>query len=243
MRRRGNANEIAVVSTEQTSPAASKPEITLSAVEARVLGCLIEKELTTPDVYPLTLNSLVNACNQRSNRDPVMDVGASETDTALGGLRAKRLATLFSGADARVPKYRQTLDLVFPMAVGTRALLSELLIRGPQTTAELRLRGERMQTLSLEEAEAALQELAARPAGALVRKLARQPGQKEARWVQLLTGEPVAPAIAMTESPSNVSAPTVSSIPALEPRVAALEAEVQKLRAELDALRRSLGGG
>jgi uncharacterized protein YceH (UPF0502 family) len=221
----------------------TQPEVALSLVEARVLGCLIEKELTTPDVYPLTLNSLVNACNQRSNRDPVMDVMASEAEAALTGLRAKRLVTLFSGADARVAKYRQTLDLVFPMAVGTRALFCELLIRGPQTTAELRLRAERMQEMPLEEAETVLQELAVRPAGALVRRLARQPGQKEARWAQLLTGEPVAQYAAMIESPAGPSAPAVPPAPALESRVVALEAEVEKLRGELDALRRSLGGG
>src|SRR3954463_11795979 len=91
------------------------PEVMLSSLEARVLGCLMEKELTTPDVYPLTLNSLVNACNQRSNRDPVLDVSSREAELALEGLRSKKLVTLFSGADARVFKYRQTLDLVYPM--------------------------------------------------------------------------------------------------------------------------------
>ncbi len=222
------------------SPAeSSKPEVLLSALEARVLGCLIEKELTTPDIYPLTLNSLVNACNQRSNRDPLMEVSAREVEAALDGLRAKRLATLFSGADARVPKYRQTLDLVYPMVTGTRVLLCELFLRGPQTTAELRARAERMHQLGAEEIEAVLHELAARLAGALVRRLPRQPGQKEARWAQLLTGEPVAASAAGAE-PLTV---TLTLPPEVEKRLAALEAEVVRLRAELARLQKALGEG
>lgn len=222
------------------SPAeSSKPEALLSALEARVLGCLIEKELTTPDIYPLTLNSLVNACNQRSNRDPLMEVSAREVEAALDGLRAKRLATLFSGADARVPKYRQTLDLVYPMVTGTRVLLCELFLRGPQTTAELRARAERMHQLGAEEIEAVLHELAARPAGALVRRLPRQPGQKEARWAQLLTGEPVAASAAGAE-PLTV---TLTLPPEVERRLAALEAEVVRLRVELARLQKALGEG
>ena len=215
----------------------SQPEVVLSALEARVLGCLIEKELTTPDLYPLTLNSLVNACNQRSNRDPLMEVSAREVEAALDGLRAKRLATLFSGADARVPKYRQTLDLVYPMVTGTRVLLCELFLRGPQTTAELRIRAERMHQLAAEEIEAVLHELAARPAGALVRRLPRQPGQKEARWAQLLTGEPAAASAAGAE-PLTV---TLTLPPEVERRLAALEAEVVRLRSELAQLRGALG--
>jgi uncharacterized protein YceH (UPF0502 family) len=223
------------MSTESSAPPAL-PELQLSALEARVLGCLIEKELTTPDVYPLTLNALVNACNQRSNRDPVLDAGASDVEAALAGLRAKRLATLFSGADARVPKYRQTLDLACPTGVGGRVVLGELLLRGAQTEAELRTRTERMHRLTAGELEATLQEMAARPAGSLVRRLARQPGQKEARWAQLLTGEPAA---APPAAPLSV---TVVAPAALEDRVAALEGEVAKLRAELATMRRELGG-
>jgi len=226
-----------------TPAAVSLPEVSLTPVEARVLGCLIEKELTTPDIYPLTLNSLVNACNQKSNRDPVMELGAREVENALDGLRSKKLATLFSGADARVFKYRQTLDLVYPLGIGGRVVVCELLIRGPQTVAELRIRTERMHQLTVEDVEAVLQEMAARPTGALVRRLSRQPGQKEARWVQLLTGEPaltmevstVGEAVARAEPPAS---PVVS---VLEQRVVALEQEMAKLRGELMALRSSLG--
>ena len=217
----------------------SLPEVLLTPTEARVLGCLIEKELTTPDLYPLTLNSLVNACNQRSNRDPVMDVSAREVEGALDALRGKKLATLFSGADARVFKYRQTLDLVYPLDVSARVVLCELFIRGPQTTAELRIRTERMHELRGEEVEAVLEEMAARGTGPLVRRLSRQPGQKELRWAQLLTGEPVlTPAVEASAISVAASVPVPSG---LEHRVATLEAEVTQLRAEFAALRRSLG--
>jgi len=215
------------------------PEVLLSLLEARVLGCLIEKELTTPDVYPLTLNSLVNACNQRSNRDPVMEVSSRDVELALETLRSKKLVTLFSGADARVFKYRQTLDLVYPMDVGARVVLCELLIRGPQTAAELRIRTERMHQLTGEEVDAILQEMARRPSGSLTRRLARQPGQKESRWVQLLTGEPASASVVEPAVAPVVAA--VASAPTLETRMAALEAEVMQLRSELSLLKKSLG--
>ncbi len=214
----------------------SLPNGPLSVLEARVFGCLIEKELATPDIYPLTLNALVNACNQRSNRDPVLDAAAREVETALDGLRHRRLASVFAGADARVPKYRQTLDLVYPMEAGSRVILCELLLRGPQTTAELRIRTERMLPLAAEDVETHLAALAARPEGALVRRLARQRGQKEPRWAQLLTGEPAA---APADEPLAVA---LTLPPEAEQRFAALEAEVARLRDEVATLRRALGG-
>lgn len=226
----------------ESSNGAPLPEVILTPCEARVLGCLIEKELATPDIYPLTLNSLVNACNQRSNRDPVLDVSSREAEGALDGLRAKKLATLFSGADARVFKYRQTIDLVFPIDIGARVVLCELLVRGAQTAAELRIRTERMHGLTPEEVEAVLEELAARPSGALVRRMPRQAGQKEQRWVQLLTGEPAA--MAVPSEPVIATPPPIASIsPGLEDRIAKLESEVAQLRNELAALRKSLGEG
>jgi uncharacterized protein YceH (UPF0502 family) len=224
---------------EPTAPATPAP---LPALEARVLGCLIEKEFTTPDAYPLTLNALVNACNQRSNRDPVMDTGAREVEVALEELRLKHLAVLFSGADARVPKFKQKLDAVYPMSPPARALLAELLLRGPQTLAGLRANSERMQPMPpMEKFEPLMAELTQRSAGALVRQLPRQPGQKEVRWVQLLTGEPVAAAApAATSEPLKV---TLTLPPEAERRLAALEAEVVHLRAELARLRGELGAG
>lgn len=224
------------------SPSVSEP--LLSPLEARVLGCLIEKEFSTPDIYPLTLNALVNACNQRSNRSPVMEVGADEVSAALDGLRLKRFAALFSGADARVPKFKQTLDNVLPVDAATRALLGELLLRGPQTTAALRGNAERLHAMpDSAEVESALTELAARPEGNCVRKLPRQPGQKEARWAQLLTGEP---ATAESAAGGGAGEPlkVAMVLPAeAEQRIAALESEVARLAAELARLREALGEG
>ena len=221
----------------------------LSALEARVLGCLIEKELATPDLYPLTLNALVNACNQRSNRDPVMEVVARDAELALEQLRQKRMVTLFSGADARVPKFKQKLELVYPMDPAARALLGELLLRGPQTAASLRANTERMLPVpAAAEFEALLAELAARPSGALVRKLPRQPGQKEARWVQLLTGQPSLSELQRGSSEGEASGEeplVVAAVlpPEAERRLAVLEEEVVRLRAELARLRAALGEG
>jgi uncharacterized protein len=220
----------------------------LSALEARVLGCLIEKEFATPDLYPLTLNALVNACNQRSNRDPLMEVGAREVEAALELLRVKHLSSLFSGADARVPKFKQKLDAVYPMSPAARALLAELLLRGPQTLASLRANAERLQPMPAgAEFDLLLAELTQRPAGALVRQLPRQPGQKEVRWAQLLTGEPALAELrrdssrdsAPDEAPLKV---TLTLPPEVEQRLAALEKEVVHLRAELLRLRGDLGG-
>lgn len=213
-------------------------ESPLTAFEARVLGCLIEKEMATPEYYPLTLNSLVAACNQKSNRDPLLNVGASEVEAALESLRNRRLASIFAGADARVPKHRQTLDLVFPMEKTARALLAELLLRGPQTTAGLRGNTERLCPMpDLAELESILADLAARPSGGLVQKLPRQTGQKEARWMQRLAGD-------VPTTTANEPAPMTVSFalpPEAEKRFAALEAEVVHLCAELAKLKASLG--
>lgn len=216
----------------------------LSVLEARVLGCLIEKELATPDVYPLTLNALVNACNQRNNRAPLLSAGAAEVEVALEHLRHKQLVTFFAGAEARVRKFKQRLDVEFPMEVAARAMIAELLLRGPQTSAGLRGNAERMGAMpDIAEIDTILGELAARPAAALVRKLPRQPGQKEARWTQLFTGEP--PAVASME-PSGAAEPLVVGLalpPDAERRLAAVEASVAELKDELARLRDALGGG
>lgn len=214
----------------------------LSPLEARVLGCLVEKEFATPDIYPLTLNALVNACNQRSNRDPLMEVGAREVEAALEQLRLKRLAAMFSGADARVPKFRQKLDEAFPMSPAARAVLGELLLRGPQTLAGLRGNAARLQPMpAAEEFGTVMAELTERPSGALVRQLPRQPGHKEARWTQLLTGEPAA--AAETDATPEPLKAILTLPPAAERRLAALEDEVIQLRAEITKLREELGGG
>ena len=236
------------MSSESTFPA-GLAHAPLSPLEARVLGCLIEKEFTTPDIYPLTLNALVNACNQRNNRSPILSVGESEVKAAIELLREKQLVTYFAGADARVPKYRQKLDVAYPMEPVARAFLCELLVRGPQTPAGLRGNAERMQPMpDLAEAEAVLVDLAQRPAGALVRKLPRQPGQKEARWVQLLTGEPPEGGESAETGAASAATPrsepwkvALTLPPEVEARITALETAVGELRQELARLRAALG--
>jgi len=220
------------------------PPVVLDLLEARVLGCLIEKEATTPDGYPLSLNALVNACNQKNNRFPVMEVGEREAEGAVDRLREKRLATAFSGANARAIKYKHRFTDRFPVEPLAQAMLAELLLRGPQTTAGLRGNCERLVAVpDLAECETLLAHLTG-GAEPLVRKLPRQTGQKEARWTQLLTGEPAAeesasPADA-TREPLKVAV-TMALPPEVEARLVALESEVVALKAELGRLRTSLG--
>jgi uncharacterized protein YceH (UPF0502 family) len=217
--------------------------VTLDALEARVLGCLIEKEATTPDVYPLSLNALVNACNQKNNRAPVMELGEREVEGALDRLRGKRLVTAFSGANARAIKYKHRFGERFPVEPLAQAMVAELMLRGPQTTAGLRGNCERMAAVP---DLAGCEELLAHLSGGaepLVRKLPRQPGQKEARWVQLLTGEPTADDLAGAESarePLKVAV-AMTLPPEVETRLAALETEVAGLKSELARLRKALG--
>lgn len=218
------------------------PALKLAPLEARVLGCLIEKELTTPDIYPLTLNALVNAANQRNNRAPLLAATHEDIEHALDGLRDKRLVTRFDGAEARVAKYRHGIAHIYTIEHVSIALLAELLLRGPQTTAELRTRAERMapkaMPANLADVEQLLADLASRAEGPLTRKLPRQPGQKEARWTQLLTGEPTAAELA-SDAPVPVTV-TQTLPPEVERRLMALETEVTRLRDELDALQDSL---
>ena len=224
--------------TPDSSPVSIPVPPPLSPLAARVLGCLIEKEFATPDIYPLSLNALTNACNQRSNRVPEISASGSEVEIALEELRNQRLATAFTGADSRVQKFKHKLSSVYPVSLVEQAVICELLVRGPQTTAGLRSNGERLYGMpGTAELEVLLVGLAERPEGALVRKLPRQAGQKEARWTQLLTGEPTA------ESETGPEPITVTlSIPAeVEQRLASLESEVSLLRAELAELRKALG--
>lgn len=217
--------------------------VTLDRVEARVLGCLIEKEATTPDVYPLSLNALVNACNQKNNRAPVMELGEREVEGALDRLRGKRLVTAFSGANARAIKYKHRFGERFPVEPLAQAMLAELMLRGPQTTAGLRGNCERMTAVpDLAGCEALLVHLSG-GAEPLVRKLSRQAGQKEARWAQLLTGEPTAEDLAGTETAREPLKVAVAMMlpPEVETRLVALESEVAALKSELARLRKALG--
>lgn len=211
--------------------------LTLSPVETRVLGCLIEKERTTPDVYPLSLLAVTTACNQSTNRDPVVHYAEQEVNLALDDLRGKKLATKVWGAGARVEKFRHNLLDVFELNPGEVALLCVLLLRGPQTPGELRIRTERLHSFeSIADLEKALEALAAGEAP-LVRMLEPRPGQKERRFVQLLSGEPVLEAPSFAAAPS-VTAPVPGRLEALEAEVSALKITVAELREELTRFRK-----
>jgi len=207
---------------------------TLNAHETRVLGSLIEKQITTPDYYPLSLNALVNACNQLTNREPVMSLDETVVVRALDGLRDKRLGTLFSGADSRVPKYKHTLTDAILLTPAELALMCVLMLRGPQTLAELRTRTERMFTFdTLPEVEEALSGLASRQPQPLVTKLPRAPGTKESRYAQLLFG-PVESAAATKTLPLE---PATAAVRVENERIAKLEQETVDLRREVAELK------
>jgi uncharacterized protein len=205
----------------------------LSAAEVRVLGSLVEKQLTTPDYYPLTLNGLTNACNQLTNREPVVAYDDTTVVRAVDSLRTKRLASLFSGQESRVAKYKHTLTDTLLLTPAEVALLTVLMLRGPQTIGELRTRAERMFAFdTLPEVEEALTALAARSPQPLVAKLPRQPGTKESRYAHLLAG-PVEIA-----ARDNVPPPEPATLTVREDddRLAKLEAETARLGRELAEL-------
>lgn len=206
-------------------------EIILTSVEARVLGSLIEKEITTPDYYPLSLNALINACNQKNNREPVMGLDEEAVRSALDGLQAKRLAGPVNSADSRVTKYEHRLQEVFNFNRREIAVLCVLLLRGPQTPGELRGRTERMFRFEeLSDVQSTLQHLIERDPP-LVRMLPRQPGTKESRYMHLLSGD-TEPASAVMQKPG------VGTIEAdSNDRIAALEEDIARLRSELTELR------
>lgn len=206
----------------------------LNAAEVRVLGSLVEKQITTPDYYPLTLNALTNACNQLTNRDPVVQFDEQTVVRALDGLREKRLATLFTGAESRVAKYKHTLTDRLLLTPGEVALLCVLMLRGPQTIGELRTRSERMFDFeSLPDVEEALDGLAARLPQPLAAKLPRQPGTKESRHAHLLSGPvELAPA-----EPALRPEPATLAVRAENERLAKLEQEAAELRRELSELK------
>jgi uncharacterized protein YceH (UPF0502 family) len=209
--------------------------IFLTPAEARVLGALVEKEVTTPDYYPQSLNALVNACNQRSNREPVMDLDEDAVRQALHGLEELRLAGP-ARADGRVAKYEHWLGEAFNFNRAETALLCVLLLRGPQTPGELRSRTERMHRFDeIGEVLAGLQKLMEREP-ALVAVLPRQPGTKESRYAHLLSGPVEAIATASVAEPTSVRREAVQDT-GQDERIAQLETTVAELRQEVIALR------
>jgi uncharacterized protein len=198
----------------------------LDPVELRVLGALLEKEATTPEYYPLSLNALVNACNQKSNRDPVVDYDPDTVHDAVERLREKKLGLTIVGS-GRVNKYAQRISETLNLGRRELAVLCTLLLRGPQTLGEIRDRSERMFAFAdPAETERVLDKLAEWPEHSLVKKLPRQAGQKEARYTHLLSGEP------HTEPGTDAA---VSTQPT---RIGQLEQQVQELRSEFDELKR-----
>ncbi len=200
----------------------------LTEIEARLLGVLIEKSKTTPDAYPLTLNSLTAGCNQKTSRDPVMSLNESEVQSTLEALRHRALVMETYGASGRVLRYSHNFAKVYDLPGAAVDLLAVLALHGPQTTSELRANGERLHHFADASAvEAYLEELASRASGALAIKLPRQPGSREPRWAHLLCGEP---------APETGAARQDNHPNELEARVARLETEVEQLRAALARL-------
>ena len=225
--------------------------IRLSAIEARIIGALIEKQITTPDQYPLSLNALVSACNQKSNREPLMQLEEAAVKQAVDGLARRHMVVEKSGFGSRVPKYQQIFcNTEFGSLKFTpqeTAIICELLLRGPQTPGELRARVPRMAELpDANVIEALLEGLAARAEGALVAQLQREAGRRDSRWAQLFEELPAtqaavdpplrAPA-APPRPPAGEPAARIATLEGVAARVTALEGELAALRAELESLR------
>lgn len=209
----------------------------LSDIETRVLGSLVEKQVSTPEYYPLTLNALMLACNQKNNRSPVTSYSEDEVAQALETLREKNLTYVFYGSTSRVPKYKHVMTEVLHLSAAELAVMCVLLLRGPQTSGELTTRGFRLHEFSgLEEVDAALNALITREPDPLVIRLPRQAGQKEVRFAHLLSGE-VAIDTQIPERATSSSLRASSS-----DRVARLESEVETLKSEFEKMREQFEG-
>src|SRR6202165_2428499 len=213
-------------------------EFKLTETEVRGLGSLIEKDIPTPEYYPLSLNALVNACNQKTNRDPVMQLDEAAVREALDGLQEQRMAGPARGADSRVTKYEQRLQEVFNFTRAEIAVLCVLLLRGPQTPGELRGRTERLHRFeTLEDVQSALQKLMQREPP-LAKVLPRQPGTKESRYAHLLAGDVVEVETAVQAGASVVSNPEdAERITQLQDEVVELRREVAEVKDQLERFR------
>jgi len=230
-------------------------KFTLSALEARIIGCLIEKQITTPDQYPLSINALTNACNQKSNRDPLLNLAEAEVQQLVDGLVRKHVMIERSGFGSRVAKYQHcfcnTEFSGLKFSLQELAIVCELLVRGPQTPGELRTRAARMTPFAdASEVQNALEALANRPEGALVVQLPREPGRRDSRYLQLFAGPPAAELLAPAAVPATAAAAPASHgygavaehAPAaagsdLDARLMQLELAVSELRAQIEQLR------
>ena len=218
---------------------APAPLPALSLLEARVLGVLVEKQHTVPDTYPLTLNALVAGCNQKTSRHPILEASDAEAQAALDHLKSHSLVVESSGG--RVMRYAHNAGRVLGLPPQSVALLATLMLRGAQTAGELRINSERLHAFTdISAVEAFLEELAARPAGPLVRELPRQPGTRETRWAHLLSGEPDVEA-APAAAPHGPRDASLGEIAALQANVDRLEGEVAELREKLARVCRELG--
>jgi uncharacterized protein len=217
-------------------------KLVLTAAEARVIACLIEKQITTPDQYPLSINALTNACNQKSNRDPVLELSETEVQQLVDALVRKHVVMERSGFGSRVPKYQHcycnTEFSSLKFTPQELAIVCELMLRGPQTPGELRSRAARMATITdSAEVEQLLEALAARAEGPVVLRLPRQAGRRESRYAQLLTGAPPAELTSPSAAPQANAPPSESADDA---RLARLDEEIRQLRAEVAELRARL---
>ncbi|WP_414147069.1 DUF480 domain-containing protein [Erwinia sp. BNK-24-b] len=214
-------------------------KMTLSPVEARIIGCLLEKQVTTPDQYPMSLNGVVTACNQKSNREPVMTLGETSVQDSLDMLAKKHLITAFSGAGQRVVKYEHRFcNSEFgqlKLSPAEFALVATLLLRGAQTPGELRTRSTRLHEFAdMAEVEQTLENLATREDGPFVVRLAREPGKRESRYMHLFSGQVDEAALAVTD--------TATENGDLNERVADLEREMAELRQQLAKLTAIVNG-
>ena len=213
----------------------------LTDTEVRVLGSLVEKQVTTPEYYPLSLNALTLACNQKNNRNPVTSLSEDEVSQALESLREKNLAYVFYGSTSRVPKYKHVMTEVLHLSSADLAVLCVLMLRGSQTIGEIRGNGARLHEFaSLEEVEATVNSLITREPDRLVIRLPRQPGQKEVRYVHLLSGEPDVEAIASVEtfSPGRRKSSESERVEKLEQDVSTLTGQVQQLQQQFEEFKK-----
>ncbi|MEW5764880.1 MAG: YceH family protein [Acidobacteriota bacterium] len=209
--------------------------VTLTPEEVRVLGSLVEKSVTTPEYYPLSLVAVTAACNQKSSRDPVVSYEAPVVQAALHGLRDKHLLWVVSGPDSRVPKYKHRFREAFDLSEAEAAALCLLLLRGPQTAGEIKGRAERLFSFrEVAEVESTLEGLSRLEEGPLCVRLPRQPGRKEARWAHTLAGMPDTAEVSRVE---DGAAPLLPPAPSVLERLASLEEEARSLREEVRALR------